>query len=40
MIDADDLSMISRGIKNDGLHFGDKGYEILGNLISSELKKM
>ncbi|MEN2379576.1 SGNH/GDSL hydrolase family protein [Lactobacillus helveticus] len=40
MIDAHDLSMISRGIKNDGLHFGDKGYEILGNLISAELKKM
>lgn len=40
MIDAGDLSDISQGIKNDGLHFGDKGYGILASLIRRELKEM
>lgn len=40
MIEVGDLSKISRGIKNDGLHFGDQGYEILAKLIISKLKSM
>ncbi|WP_297952805.1 SGNH/GDSL hydrolase family protein [uncultured Lactobacillus sp.] len=40
MQDAGDLSKICRGIKNDGLHFGDRGYEILGKLIAENLKSM
>lgn len=38
MIDAGNISEISQGIKNDGLHFGDLGYEILANLIVSKIK--
>lgn len=40
MIDAGDLKEISRGIKNDGLHFGDLGYEILAKLIIQNLEHM
>ncbi|EEJ71816.1 SGNH/GDSL hydrolase family protein [Lactobacillus ultunensis] len=40
MINAGDLKEISRGIKNDGLHFGDLGYEILAKLIIQNLKSM
>ncbi len=37
MIEAGDLSEISRGIKNDGLHFGNLGYDILAKLIVENL---
>lgn len=40
MIEAGDLTKISRGIKNDGLHFGDLGYEILAKLIAENLRSM
>lgn len=40
MIQAGDLKEISRGIKNDGLHFGDLGYKILANLITKKLNSM
>lgn len=37
MLDKGDIKNISRGIKNDGLHFGDRGYEILAELIVNQL---
>lgn len=37
MLNEGDLKNISRGIKNDGLHFGDRGYEILAKLIVKKL---
>lgn len=40
MRNAGDLTEICRGMKNDGLHFGDRGYEILGNLVAENLKQM
>src|SRR5699024_4530294 len=40
MLDTGDLSEICQGVKNDGLHFGDRGYEILGKLIAENLKQM
>ena len=40
MRDTGDLSEICQGVKNDGLHFGDRGYEILGKLIAENLKQM
>lgn len=40
MIEAGNLSGISRGIKNDGLHFGDLGYDILAKLIVENLQSM
>lgn len=39
MLNEGNLKNISRGIKNDGLHFGDRGYEILANLIVENLSK-
>ena len=40
MLDAGDIKKIAQGMKNDGLHFGDAGYEILAKLIVENLKSM
>ncbi len=40
MWDSNDLADVCRGEKDDGLHFGDRGYEILGKLIADKLKSM
>lgn len=40
MLEKGNIKKISQGIKNDGLHFGDAGYEILANLIVKNLKSM
>ena len=40
MLEAGDIKKISQGIKNDGLHFGDLGYEILAKLIVENLKRI
>lgn len=37
MLETDNLKKVSRGIKNDGLHFGDLGYEILAKIIIQKL---
>ena len=38
MLDAGDIKKTAQGMKNDGLHFGDAGYEILAKLIVKNLK--
>jgi lysophospholipase L1-like esterase len=40
MLDAGDIKKTAQGMKNDGLHFGDAGYEILAKLIVKNLKSM
>lgn len=40
MIRHGDLPNLCRGIKNDGLHFGPAGYELLSDLLAKELKKI
>lgn len=35
-----DLTNLCHGIKNDGLHFGKQGYELLADLLAAELKKI
>ncbi|MBP2058914.1 lysophospholipase L1-like esterase [Lactobacillus colini] len=40
MIKTGNLSELCRGIKNDGLHFGEKGYQLLSNLISNKLAEL
>lgn len=39
MLVAGEIKTITKGIKNDGLHFGDQGYEILAKLILKNLSK-
>lgn len=39
MLATRDIKSITRGIKNDGLHFGDRGYGILAELIFENLNK-
>ena len=38
MIDHGNLSQLCQGIKNDGLHFGEAGYELLSDLIKKALQ--
>lgn len=40
MLEAGDIRKIAKGIKNDGLHFGDMGYEILTKLIVEYLQEV
>lgn len=40
MINGGELKKICKGSLNDGLHFGDIGYEILAKLIIQKLKSM
>lgn len=35
-----DLPDLCRGIKNDGLHFGQPGYDLLSSLLVQELRKI
>ncbi|TCM87928.1 lysophospholipase L1-like esterase [Paenibacillus sp. BK033] len=37
MINLDNLSEILRGLRNDGLHFGELGYDYLADMICREL---
>ncbi|GAV11856.1 GDSL-type esterase/lipase family protein [Paenibacillus sp. NAIST15-1] len=37
MVSLQNLSEILRGLLNDGLHFGELGYDYLSNIISDEL---
>lgn len=40
MIMQGDLSILCRGLKNDGLHFGQPGYDLLSSLLVQELRKI
>ena len=40
MLEHGDLTKLCRGIKNDGLHFGNSGYELLADLLGQELSKI
>lgn len=40
MIEQGNLSELCRGIKNDGLHFGQKGYDLLSSLLIQEIRKI
>lgn len=40
MIEHGDLSHLCHGIKNDGLHFGAAGYQLLADLLFAQLKKI
>ena len=39
MIDYGSLENLCHGIKNDGLHFGEYGYELLGKLIKNGITR-
>lgn len=40
MLEHGDLTNLCHGIKNDGLHFGKCGYELLADLLGQELQKI
>ncbi len=40
MISLDDYPVKLRGIKNDGLHFGEEGYDFLVQLITKKIKSI
>ena len=40
MLNHGDLTNLCRGVKNDGLHFGAAGYELLSDLLINELKQI
>lgn len=40
MIALDDYPQILKGIRNDGLHFGDKGYDFLVRLLVEKIKEV
>lgn len=40
MMARGDLPNLCRGLKNDGLHFGQAGYDLLASLLVQELKKI
>lgn len=40
MIEQGNLTELCRGIKNDGLHFGQKGYDLLSSLLVQEFRKI
>lgn len=40
MINQGNLTNLCHGIKNDGLHFGQEGYQLLANLISDKLTEL
>lgn len=40
MIVLDDYPQILKGIRNDGLHFGDKGYDFLVRLLVEKIKEV
>lgn len=40
MLEHGELSELCHGLKNDGLHFGKDGYELLADLLEQELQKV
>lgn len=40
MIETHDLPHVCRGEKDDGLHFGQKGYNLLANLLAAKIKEI
>lgn len=40
MLNRGDLTRLCRGVKNDGLHFGAAGYDLLSDLLVNELKRI
>lgn len=40
MLEKGNLTELCHGLKNDGLHFGKNGYELLADLLGQELQKI
>lgn len=40
MIATGDLPHVCQGLKNDGLHFGQQGYNLLASLLAAQIKRL